>query len=197
MAEIHFFMTFDESRELAKVLINQFNVRFIPEISSEPIIKELKSIDDFRLHIKEYSNAPRYFLVSDQWSKFPLYQKELNSKGHHYFYIMQRHGGPAFDWILSREYEKDGKKWIVPGSISDYPWYMTNEGIEKTFARPDTMKEEYKKISRIIRKKTTKSICKEKGFNGPLISQYALKDFCHGVCLRTGNFHFEPITGEK
>jgi hypothetical protein len=192
MAEIQFFMDNDESFVLAAFLLEEFGIRFVPEKNPEPTPIELTTLHELRTHLASSPYAPRYFLLSPHWTKFPLYMHEIDSQGRHFFAVRQRHGGPAFDWIFARTFVHEEQNWIVPGMFSDYPWYMTNEGVEDTFTRPAAMKNAYKAITRFIRKGSCQSVCREHGFLGPWISAHALKAFHNGTWLRTGELHFEP-----
>jgi hypothetical protein len=191
MAGVHFFMTADESLALAGLFIDRFGCRFVPENNPTSRPRELVTLDEVKFHIARETNYSRFFLLSPLWSKYPLYLQEHPSKRHRY-YVQLRMGGPAFDWTLSRTVESEKTKWIVPGSFSDYPWYLRDESLRETFKRPDEMKIGFLEISRYIRKGGNKSICSEKGFLGPWISPKALEEFRNGVWLRTGDFHFEP-----
>jgi hypothetical protein len=193
MAEIHFYQTEQENFETIDFLINKYKVRFVPEKNQEKDYCELATLGDIKRHLEDYEYAPRYFILSNEWSQFPLFQSKLvKDVDFLYYYIMQRHGGPAFDFIFSRTYMRNDKKWIIAGSISDYPWYYEDDDIQKEFPRPERMKEAFTEISRYLKKGSKKSICKEKGFPGPIIRKEALSKFEEGTWLRAGDLHFIP-----
>jgi hypothetical protein len=83
MAQIDIFMTEKESIKFAEFLINRFRVRFVPEKQQTNTIVELYTLKELLNHISISKSYLRYFLLSDHWSKLPLFLKEFNSKNIH------------------------------------------------------------------------------------------------------------------
>lgn len=143
--------------------------------------------------------APRFFVVSELWQRYPLSVSEVNAKdGRHYFAIDQRYGGPAFDFLVSKNTHESGKAYIVPGWFSDYPWYIKDKTYlqdhskYETFDRPEAMAIAFREVQSYLRKQATRSVCRETGKVGPWVLPGALEAHNDGSWLRQGDFHYEP-----
>ena len=197
MSEINFFMTDDESLSLFKFFLEEYDAGFVPENNPSPEAPVLRSLEAIQSDRGTCEYAERYFVVSDCWTRYPLHLRELDSQGHHYHYVVLRCGGPAFDLSPARSFVEHDTEWIVPGELSDYPWYNLDESCEETFSRPEEMKAAYARLSRFIRKGACASVCQEKGFRGPYITPGARAAFERGVRLRVGDFHFAPVDRKR
>ena len=205
MAVTAFFMTDKEGMEFVSFLIDEFSAEFIPEKSNEPPpFPRYKELAEVRDRITRDVHYSRFFVLSPQWERYPLETSEVNANdGSYFFTVNQRNGGPAFDFVLSRTIERDGLKWMLPGSFSDYPNYMRDYSLGldasecETFDRPESMKQAYKSVQKYLRRNGCRSICTEDGRAGPWVLNEAEAEFRLGIWLRTGKWHFEPRTKKR
>ena len=205
LSEIHFFMADGDTEQFISFLIETFSAEFVPEtMKSAPPFPRYGALKQLMRKIIN-ENCSRFFVLSPSWERYPLVYSELNTvkdgRHYHYYYISQRYGGPAFDFILARTYSEEGTTWVVPGYFSDYPYYIKDKSFlsdyskYETFDRPVEMKQAYQDVQKFIRKHACRSVCQETGKPGPWIFPDALKQFKNGVWLRSlGDYHFMPKT---
>ena len=205
MAEIEFFMTKDDSHEFIAFLIHSFSAEFVPEKSeSPPPFPRYSTQQEVERKLRQEDHYSRFFVLSPQWERHPLCFSEINANdGSHFFVVSQRHGGPAFDLILARSTSEADSRWILPGSFSDYPYYMRDKSYisdhsrYETFDRPAEMKAAYQEVQKYIRRNGVLSVCEEYGRAGPWILSGALTEFENGTWLRRGDWHFVPKTKKE
>jgi hypothetical protein len=202
MAELHFFMAPPDTGRFVEFLVGRFGAALFldgSDSSTPPAFRDKNGVEKM---VKESRHAPRFFVVSDIWQRYPLSVSEVNAKdGRHYFSIDQRYGGPAFDFLVSNNVREDGKEYIVPGWFSDYPWYIKDKSYLKdrskyeTFDRPEAMVEAFRAVQHYLRKNGRRSVCRETGKAGPWILSGALEAYGNGAWLRQGNYRFGPTNG--
>src|SRR5580765_4573807 len=99
MAEIHFFMTVNDTKEFAAFLVDKFQATFTVEDSptvEHPVYAQLEEV---MRAVENTTHDARFFVLSTLWQQHPLVSTEIQTKdGRHYFSINQRYGGPAFDF---------------------------------------------------------------------------------------------------
>lgn len=199
MAELHFFMTLHDTGEFVDFLSGRFGATLYldgSESRSPPAFHDRSGVERV---VTELRYTPRFFVVSELWQRYPLSVSEVNANdGRHYFSIDQRYGGPAFDFLVSKNTHEGGKTYIVPGWFSDYPWYIKDKthlqdhSKYETFDRPEAMAKAYREVQSYLRKQATRSVCRETGKVGPWVLPGALEARNSGSWLRQGDFHYEP-----
>jgi hypothetical protein len=199
MAELNFFMARSDTGRFVELLAGRFGATLFLDGSDNPLPPAFRDKSSVEKLVAESRHAPRFFVVSELWQRYPLSVSEVNAKdGRHYFAIDQRYGGPAFDFLVSNNVREDNKEYIVPGWFSDYPWYIKDKSYLKdrtkyeTFDRPDAMAEAFREVQRYLRKDAKRSVCRETGKVGPWILSGALAAYGDGAWLRQGVYHFEP-----
>ena len=199
MAELHFFMTHSDTGKFVEFLIVRFGATLFLDGSDSETPPAFGDRNDVQKVVIESPYAPRFFVVSELWQRYPLSVSEVNTKdGRHHYAIDQRYGGPAFDFLVSNNRREDGKQYIVPGWFSDYPWYITDKSYlndpskYKTFDRPEAMAGAFREVQRYLRKNAKRAVCRETGKLGPWILSGALDAYKEGMWLRQGLYRFEP-----
>ena len=191
MAEVHFFMSHDDTREFAQFLVDQFATTFTLDAHPTAELPVFDSADEVDGAVRSQEYAPRFFVMSSRWQRYELPFSEIHhDDGRHLFYVNQRYGGPAFDFIVSREDRRSG--FCIPGSFSDYPWYYVRRGDPETFERPAAMASAYRAVQVYVRRRGRRSRCVETGRTGPFILPHARAAHEKGLWLRLGDAHFEP-----
>ena len=101
-------------------------------------------------HYNEYMDeCPRFFIVHNNYKKYPLEMDSFEKSGTLHYYIKQRYGGPAIDFSSAIIAEKNKNK-IGIGLISIYPtYYHYNE----KFIPDEKLKQAYKSLTSYIRKR--------------------------------------------
>lgn len=116
---------------------------------------------------------------------YPLSISSVNAvDGKVHWYVDQRYGGPAFDFIPSRKVSNNNQPWIVPGSFDDYPWYYIKKGSPETFDRPTSMQKAFKEVQKYIRSVSTRSVCRELKKTSRWIARGAANEYAKGAWLR-------------
>ena len=200
MAETHFFMTRNDAFRFTSFLIDLADVAFVPERSVDsPPFPRYTTLDQIQSRMECDNFYSRFFVVSRQWEQLPLVINEIHANdGRHFFAVSPRYGGPAFDFILSRTFTEADSQWIVPGSFSDYSYYIQDDSFHKdyslyrSFDRPEEMTAAHNEVRKYVRKNGCRSICRETGLTGPWILSGAIQEFESGTWLRIGKWHFEP-----
>jgi hypothetical protein len=191
MAEVHFFMTHHDTRDFAQFLVDAFNATFTLDAQSTAELPVFTAADAVDRVVRSDEYAPRFFVLSPKWQRYALSVSETHhNDGRHLFYVDQRYGGPAFDFIVSREDEPSG--FCIAGSFSDYPWYYLRRNDQERFARPQAMAAAYREVQVYMRQHGRRSRCVETDRPGPFILPHASAAHEHGLWLRRGDAHFEP-----
>ena len=162
MAETHFFMTRRDTVKFLEFLAGKFSASFSLDQCDTP---EPKVFYSARLALQAAQGrkyAPRFFVGSPKWDKFPLCTKRIENIHSGVFYsIAQRVGGPAFDLTLSTQAPDSNA--IFPGSIYDYAWYIKDKSYVddhsryETFDRPPAMAAAHKEVRRYFQKAGVRS----------------------------------------
>lgn len=201
MAEVHFFMTRNDSLAFVSFLIELVRATFVPERSLDPPpFLRLTSSEQVRIRMDQnIQRYYRFFVLSPQWERLPLVYDEIHANdGQHFYSVSQRYGGPAFDFLASGTYSEGEMQWIRAGWFSDYPYYIEDKAFLKdaslyrVFQRPEKMTVAFKEVQRYLRKNGFRSRCRETGHTGPWIGIDALKQHEAGMWLRGGDWHYEP-----
>ena len=105
MAEIEFFATGEEMSELVQWLLDR-HWQFVPNLhyrsSSFERLREVRAIQSVA------ESVPKFFVVREDLLESPLMVKETGTADKHFFYIVQRNGGPALDFWWGQQFEEDG-----------------------------------------------------------------------------------------
>jgi len=194
VAEVHFFMTHPDTEHFVQFLIENFGARFAFDHNptSMPIVATTTA--DVLNAVKDDESRGRFFVQSHLWDRFPLRLSEIHAvDGQHFWSVDQRIGGPAFDFCVSAQRSEEGRSWILPGMLSDYPWYIMDKSSEyETFDRPAGMATAYRQVQNYLRRNGVRSVCGGTGEAGPFILKGALAAFENGMWLRQGDGHFTP-----
>lgn len=95
MAELHFFMTLHDTGEFVEFLSGRFDATLFLDGSESRMPPAFRDRGNVEKVVTELRYAPRFFVVSELWQRYPLSVSEVNAKdGRHYFAIDQRYGGP-------------------------------------------------------------------------------------------------------
>ncbi len=203
MAHSHFFMAPDDSTDFVSFMIERFSAEFVPDRSASPppfprytTVAEVQTRIDDDVRASRYS---RFHVLSPRWEEFPLQFDETHANdGQHFFSVSLKYGGPAFDWIVSRTWSDERRRWIVGGSFGDCAYYivdkafLTDHSLYRTIQRPAAMVAAHKEVQKYLRRNGCRSVCREEGHTGPWILRGALREFEAGIWLRGGDWHYEP-----
>jgi hypothetical protein len=203
MAEIHFFMTVEDTRQFVEFLLERFGGTFFLDESPTPDPPRFSTVEGL-MALATASEWPlRFSFVSPLWERHPISTNEIyTNDGRHFWYINQRIGGPAFDFCTTKILTTDAISWIRPGSFTDYPWYIVDKAsIEDTscyatFDRPKQMKEAFEEVKRYMKRAGIRSTWREATVIGPWILSGARAAYDRGVWLRTGEDHYDPRPGK-
>ena len=193
MAELSFFMTELDTLKFARFLVGEFACRFTMDGADEAELPELSAPEEIAVWRDPDGYPPRFFVTSARWTGYPLLVHKTNHlDGRVRWYVMQRYGGPAFDYKVSKARNEDGSLQIVPGWFSDYPWYYIRHNDTTTFARPAQMAAAFQTVKRFLRRNGVRSRVKRVATPGPWVMPRQLRDFEQGCWLRQGDWRFEP-----
>ncbi len=183
-------MTHRDTSEFAQFLAGAFAAKFTLDGHSTPELPVFDSVEGVDGAVRSHEHGPRFFVSSPQWQRYTLSVRETrHADGRHLFYVDQRYGGPAFDFIVSRE---DSSGCLYPGSFSDYPWYYVLQNSAITFDRPRAMAAAYRGVQQYVRRHGRRSRCMETGRAGPFVLLHTRAAHERGLWLRRGDAHFEP-----
>ncbi len=199
LAESNFFMTRDDSADFLSFLIERFSSQFVPERSSSPPpFPRYSTLADVEARIEMDVHYSRFAVLSPQWEEFPLSFSETHANdGQHFVSVSLQYGGPAFDLSLSQAWTENGRRWILHGSFSDYPYYivdkafLTDRSLYRTFDRPAAMTGAHKEVKNYLRRNGCRSVHRKLGYTGPWIMPGALREFQAGTSLGYGEGAFE------
>jgi hypothetical protein len=194
MAEIHFFMTQADTLDFAGFLVREFECRFTMDGSDMPDLPELTTAEQVATCRAPGGYTPRFFVTSRRWSRYPLIVRKISHHdGRIRWYVDQRYGGPAFDFVVSAVREEDGSLQILPGSFMDYPWYYIQHGDYSTFDRPATMTSAFQAVRRYMRRNAVQSRLREPARAGPWALPGAVREYQSGCWLRQGDWRFNLL----
>jgi hypothetical protein len=158
MSELHFKLTRRDVADFLTWFFDSFHPTFIPETHSSEDFPEYRSASEVMevAHLRLAGDIPaRFFALSDDWSKTPLCVEECHPIDGHpsFFYVRQRYGGPAFDFILRLEAGSGVDEQVYAGWLMDYPYYYRQIGSSESLERPRRMTEAYKMSKAWIRRR--------------------------------------------
>lgn len=200
MAETHFFMTESDEFNFIEFLIKSFGAEFVPATSSnKPPFPRYSQLAQLQGIIDQADDRSRFFVLSSLWEVYPLCFDELK-KGEmcNEYFVIQRHGGPAFDFVLSGHSDHQSMRSIIPGSFSDYSYFIFNDAYVndqaeyETFDRPPAMAQSYRIVQKYLRSKARRTVCNETGKTGPWALPGAVREFDLGTWLQIGDWSFAP-----
>jgi hypothetical protein len=143
--------------------------------------------------VAESQHDPRFFVLSPKWQRHDLIVDETNhNDGRRAFYVRQRYGGPAFDFIMRKPRADDSPPCLVASWLADYPWYYVRVGAPDTMPRPEPMAQAFAEVKRLLSKQGVRSIAQESSKAGPWILPNALQGQRDGLWLRLGDWHYVP-----
>jgi len=195
LAEIAMFMTEADLRELVSLLVERFSARFEVDETPEATPSVLTTIDEVCIAVESNRFGARFAVVSPHWQRYPIYRHETErNDGTRAFFIDQRYGGPAFDFIANRPRTENGVRYVIPSSFSDYPYYFPdrNGSVYRTFDRPSPMAETYAIVQSHIRRLGVRTEVKGWSRPGPWVLVDALRCHREGLWLRTGEDVYIP-----
>lgn len=200
MAETHSFMTRSDLHAFLSFLIDLTSAEFVPEKSDHPPpFPRYATPEEVQARIDRDTHYSRFFVLSRRWKRFPLVFDEIHANdGRHFFTVCQRHGGPAFDFILSWLSTDRGVRSIASVSLSDYSYYLRDKSLladrslYETFDRPDEMTAAHDDVRKYLRRNGRRSVCRETGHTGPWLLAGVLQEYESGGWLRIGGRHFQP-----
>lgn len=198
MAEIAFFMNNDDTREFAEFLIREFECRFTLDGADRRELPETRSSEEVACWLDPDGYRPRFFVTSPRWSDFPLVVHETtHNDGRRRWYVEQRCGGPAFDYLVSKPRQVDGQPQMIPGWLMDYPWYYVRPGDPTTFERPAGMTKAFQAVKRFLRRNAVRTRRVGSAQAGPWVMLGAVSEFEQGCWLRQGDMRFEPARQKR
>ena len=172
--EIQYIASRRDVIEQAAFLKNEFGCAFFADHSSaaDPAL-----FSDGALHssILSTSVPGLVHVVSPIWSSASIEMSGpfIPAEGESYWYVAQRHGGPAFLWSLPGECQDGERKWLRLGSFGCWPTYYFGAGnIEQP--RPATMAKAFQRLANWIRRRSRRARWKTTGGAGPWISTNAI-----------------------
>jgi hypothetical protein len=195
VAEISFFATDKDHREFVGFLIERFSARFSQDDVSTANPPWLTTVKDVCEAIESNRFGARFAVVSELWQKYPLYRNfVIRKSGERCYYINQRYGGPAFDFIARRNRTEGGVRFIIPSLFSDYPYYYPDDDSTtyRTFNRPAPMAKAYGDVQKYIRRFGMRTDVKNISRPGPWALHDALQGYKKGIWLRTGEWIHIP-----
>jgi hypothetical protein len=114
----------------------------------------------------------------------PLYKAStLTATGVPTYYIMQRHGGPAFHWVLGNVLSDVSPPAISSGLFMDYPSYYTAPGTFEPVPRPASMSDVLSAVRAFVRRTLRSRRCawRKTGKGGPWVSEKARHEILAGT----------------
>jgi hypothetical protein len=93
----------------------------------------------------------QYFVIRADWQLEDLLMRPVvNEHEGPGFYIAQRYGGPAIDYLLYPEHIENGQRTLGRGAVHHYPHYYSAKDNQKV-ALPRAMRDFFAQLSRFIR----------------------------------------------
>lgn len=193
MAQLQFFATEEDHELLVSLLVARFRARFVLDGAETPEMPTFESVTAVMRIIRSETHDPRFFVLSPFWQLEPLTVAETkHNDGRVRFYIGQRQGGPAFDYLARRlSITKTGEQ-LVSSWFSNYPSYSSKLVADTEFARPKEMTDAYDEVLRHIRRGGVRTDISEAKESGPWARPGALAAHGRGAWLRVGEWHHTP-----
>jgi hypothetical protein len=193
MAEIHFFAAPPDLEQIVTLLVERHDARFVLDAGPTAQLRVHRTVSEVMHAVAESQHDPRFFVLSPKWQRHDLLVDEtIHNDGRRAFYVRQRYGGPAFDFIARRPRTRDSLPCLVASSLADYPWYYARASAPDTMPRPGPMARAFADVKRLISKEGVRSTTGESGKLGPWILQDALQGQRDGLWLRIGDWHYVP-----
>jgi hypothetical protein len=193
MAEIHFFAALPDLEQIVSLLVERYEARCVLDAGSTPQLHLHRTVNEVMHAVAESQYDPRFFVLSPKWQRHDLIVEEtIHNDGRRAFYVRQRYGGPAFDFIVRKPHADDSPPWLVASSLADYPWYYVRAGAPDTMPRPEPMAQAFADVKRLLSKQGVRSMARETRKLGPWILQGALQGQRDGLWLRIGDWHYIP-----
>ena len=195
MAELQFFATQDDHAHLISLLVAKYQARFVLDGGSLPEPSSFDNPNEILQIIQAEKNDPRFYVVSPLWTLEPLIVSEItHTDGRIRFYVRQRQGGAAFDYLARRlSIEATGEQ-IVPSWLSAFPSYRSSENGGAEISRPLAMLNAYRDAKRVLSLYSIRSDVLETQRPGPMVLPGALAAYYRGAWLRVGDWHHKPRT---
>lgn len=198
MSELHFFMSASDTEQFIAWLIDEFHPKFILDRQPTVPLPSFTTLEEIRRCISERGLYPRFFLLSDLWQRHPLSVSKIDHiDGHIAHHVNQRYGGPAFDFLPSREDSSGSQDFIVNGWFSDYATYYVRRGSSNLFKRPSSMTHAFQAAQRYMRRNGQRTKSEEHGHAGGWALAGALAGHAAGTWLRVGDLHFHPVESQR
>lgn len=174
--EIQYFASRRDTIELGRFLIREFGCTFYDDHSSTEHPMTFVTDEAVRSRILTARVPGLWHVTSPSWSNSPIEMSGpfIRDAGAPYWYVTQRHGGPAFIWSLPGECDDGKRKWLRLGMFGDWPtYYFGPDSVEQP--RPATMTDAFKEVSKQIRRGAKRTRWKATGGVGPWISADAYR----------------------
>jgi hypothetical protein len=200
MADIKFFMTFDDFLATSEFIYNTFDANFIPEISVDnPNGEILSNCNEILNHLDNFPKhlSLSYFLTSPLWSVEPLYFSKVIKDNTELHYVIQKYGGPAFHFIPSFSFPNFFDDKIISGMISDYSYYISGSFLTdkvngyRTINRSDSMTKAHNEIKKFIIHNSKKVTFKGNSIRIARAMTGASEKLIKGYELLEGNLKFK------
>jgi len=192
MSDLRFFMTHSDTEEFVSWLIAEFRSTFVPASHPTSAFPTLTTSAEISRYIAERRNPQRFFVLSDVWQLYPLSTSQVHhNDGTSAYYVDQRYGGPAFDFVLSRSASSEADV-IIGGGFGDYASYYLRRGSPDSFPRPAGMAKAFRAAQNYMRRAGRRTVSAELGHAGGWALRGALAAHEAGAWLRLGDFHFHP-----
>ena len=117
-----------------------------------PEAERLATVSEY---LRSRADVRQFFLLSDGYFNCPLSMGPIEKDGQTVYYVFPRDGGPAIDFLRCGAFEQDGTRWLRPGSLHYYPWYV-NTTTQQNEAPPKELVGTYRKLSSWIRANATR-----------------------------------------
>jgi hypothetical protein len=192
MSDLRFFMTHSDTEEFVSWLITQFRATFVPASHPTSAFPTFTTSAEISRYIAERQHPQRFFVLSDIWQVHPLSTSQTrHNDGTSAYYVDQRYGGPAFDFVLSRP-AASGAEVIIGGLFGDYASYYVRRDSADSFPRPTGMADAFRAAQNYMRRAGRRTVSAELGHAGGWALRGALAAHAAGAWLRLGDFHFHP-----
>jgi len=191
MAELLFFATQDDHEALVRLLVEEYQASFILDEALSLPLRRLSSPSEVMTSICANEFGARFFVVSPQWERAPLEVSEIKNQhdGVTRFYVRQRYGGPALDFIARIPRSSGPSSCIVYSSFSDFhTYYLGRAEVQRPLELSSALTALRRRVARGGRRTTVI----ETGKGGPIAMTGALKRYFEGCWLRGGDWHHVP-----
>lgn len=195
MAELHFFATEEDHEALVSLLVMRFRGRFVLDGSATREMPTFTTVAEVMHVIESESYDPRFFVLSPLWQLEPLSVVQIeHDDGRIRYYIRQREGGPAFDYLARRPRSAESGAELVSSWFGHHPSYWSGLKKDAQFARPVEMTNAYAEVVRHISRGGKRTDVTEIKRTGPWARPGAIAAHERGTWLRVGEWHHSPRT---